>query len=283
MKQRFISAVFGLTILAIVLNYFDTPLLNWAVSLVSLMGVYEILKVAGCLQNKIIAVTAFSFAACIPFFTTRIMMRLLPVLCYIFVFVLLAVLLKHHQTIHVEKIGFVFFMTLVIPFSLTTAIYMRDRMGIELGIYYTGFALASAWMADTGAYFAGHFWGKRKLAPLISPKKTVEGAIGGAVVSTISVVLYSLIFSWITPYLFGGSTLAVNYPVVLLSAPFLAAAGMVGDLAASVIKRQNNVKDFGSIMPGHGGVMDRFDSVLLVVPAVFILSQHIPLAALLSI
>jgi len=273
----------GLVILAVVLNFFETPVLNVAISIISLLGVYEVLKAAGCLQNRTIAVITFAFAACIPFFKTQIIMQLLPIICYIFILVLFAALLKNHETMHVEQVGFIFFIGIIIPFSLTTAIYMRDSLGLIQGIYYTGFALTSAWMADTGAYFAGLFWGKRKLAPLISPKKTVEGAIGGAVISTLSVLLYSAVFAWLTPLLFGGQTIQINYPVILLAAPFLVAASIVGDLSASVIKRQNNVKDFGSIMPGHGGIMDRFDSVLLVVPAVYILSQHIPLVTLLSI
>ena len=125
-------------------------------------------------------------------------------------------------------------------------------------IYYdTSFhlwiALCIPWVADTLAYFSGYFFGKRKLCPVISPKKTVEGAIGGvASTGVVAVLVYGFAVSWeIVPLL-----------VVFFGAMILAVVSIYGDLFASVVKRHFGVKDYGKLFPGHGGIMDRFDSTI---------------------
>ena len=121
-------------------------------------------------------------------------------------------------------------------------------------------------MADTGGYFVGRFLGKHKLAPTISPKKTVEGFIGGIVVDIVSLIAAGLIYeTW-----FAGGDIKVNYVLLGIMGAVTAVMGTLGDLSASFIKRSCDVKDFGNIMPGHGGVLDRFDSVMLVAPTVYI-------------
>lgn len=114
-------------------------------------------------------------------------------------------------------------------------------------------ALCIPWVADTLAYFSGFFFGKRKLCPEISPKKTVEGAIGGvAGTGIVAVVVYGFAKSWdIVPLL-----------VVFFGAMILAVVSIYGDLFASVVKRHFGVKDYGKLFPGHGGIMDRFDSTI---------------------
>ena len=117
-----------------------------------------------------------------------------------------------------------------------------------------------AWATDTGAYFTGYFLGKHKLAPEMSPKKTIEGAIGGILVAVIATVVYGVI-------LYGN-----YYLVGMIKYAIVGGAGSVvsqiGDLAASCIKRDFGKKDYGTILPGHGGLMDRFDSVLFAAPYV---------------
>jgi phosphatidate cytidylyltransferase len=123
--------------------------------------------------------------------------------------------------------------------------------------FYIGFIFIVSWGADTGAYFVGSFFGKRKLSPIISPNKSVEGAIGGMLMASILSVLWSLYFE----------------PSFLVFSILLAVVGSIisifGDLVASKIKREIGLKDYGKIMPGHGGVMDRFDSLILVTPVVY--------------
>ena len=127
-------------------------------------------------------------------------------------------------------------------------------------------ALIIAWLADSGAYFVGTFLGKHKLCPRISPKKTVEGLIGGIACS----VLFSLFAGWVYQTAVLGDTAHVSYRTILAVSLIGAPLSVVGDLFASLIKRRCNVKDFGNLFPGHGGMMDRFDSLLFVLPVVYL-------------
>ena len=132
------------------------------------------------------------------------------------------------------------------------------------GEYLFGMIFVAAWMTDTMAYFTGRLLGKHKLCPEISPKKTVEGSIGGIVFCALSFLLYGFIVHKI-------SGLTPNYIMLFLSGVVLSAVSQIGDLAASLIKREHGVKDYGKLMPGHGGVMDRFDSILAVSPILLVL------------
>ena len=132
-----------------------------------------------------------------------------------------------------------------------------------------------AWLTDTGAYLFGITMGKHKLAPKISPKKTVEGAVGGVVFCVATVLLLSLVYQWICSSVWGVS-LSVDYWRLLLLVPVGALISMLGDLSASLIKRQCGVKDYGSLMPGHGGIMDRFDSVFFVLPCLVLFIRLFP-------
>lgn len=276
MKQRLISSAFGLGILLVALLLFNTIAVNFIMAAIALLAVYELLAATGCWKYRMLAIPAMIFTAIIPFFSVQMFYKNIFWICYLYVFVLAAVLLRYHRKLHIEQIAVSFMCSLMIPFSLTTLIYQRDRWGVALGIFYVLLSLGSAFLSDTGAYFAGRLFGRHKLAPYISPKKTVEGAVGGAIfaaATTLLVIwLYSLAAAWM------GYPIEVNYWLLLCLMPVLSAASIVGDLFASIIKRQYNVKDYGSIMPGHGGVMDRFDSVLMVAPIVFIASRYLPLA-----
>lgn len=129
-----------------------------------------------------------------------------------------------------------------------------------------------AWISDTGAYFVGTFLGKHKMAPKISPKKSWEGFFGGWVISVlVAVGLFILRFEIDNFYGEGlFYTLYFYLPVVTILAPL----SVVGDLVASVVKRKCGIKDFGNIMPGHGGVMDRFDSVLFIAPLLYLIAAN---------
>ena len=122
------------------------------------------------------------------------------------------------------------------------------------------------WVNDTGAYLVGSRWGKRRLAPSISPKKSVEGSIGGLLLVLLSAVILRLLLfpelSWLR---------------ILLIATVVAVFGTIGDLFESSLKRQAGVKDSGKLIPGHGGILDRIDSLLLAVPAVYLLLAFLDL------
>ena len=284
MRQRVISAFIGLALLAVVVLLLNTILLNIIISALAAMGVYELLMAAGYTRNRWQTAICLAFAAVVPFVGTAIIASLLPLLCYIFCAALFGLLLAEHDRLRAEHLGFSLMMTLLISISFYTAVRLRDYAGVGLGLFYILLALGSSWWADTGAFFAGRFFGRHKLAPYISPKKTVEGFIGGIFVAILGNLLVAWLLSILCtyPWMIGyaGGALRINYLYVAAVSPVLAVAGAFGDLSASVIKRQFQIKDFGSIMPGHGGVLDRFDSVLFVLPLVGILSRALPIATL---
>ncbi len=278
MKTRVISSLIGLVVLILVLLMFHTIVLNIAVAAISLIAVFELLCATGCKQYRVLFILAMTFAALVPFFPVRFVAQNLMVICYIYVLAVFLLLLKTHEQLHIEQVAVSVMCSLLVPFSLTTLVYQRDSHGATLGIFYVLLSLGSAWLSDTGAYFAGRAFGRHKLAPQISPKKTVEGAIGGAVFAAFTMLFVAWLYTLMVSLF--GFVVDVFYLRIFCMMPVLTAVSILGDLSASVIKRQFDVKDYGSIMPGHGGVMDRFDSALTVAPLVYLISQWVPLAQL---
>ncbi len=140
---------------------------------------------------------------------------------------------------------------------------------LENGLFWVILVFICAWGSDTCAYFAGRFLGKRKLAPSLSPKKTVEGAVGGVIGAGLFVFLFAKGVMYYELMEF-----TVDWLIILTVVGGVGAIlSQIGDLAASSIKRSVDVKDFGSLFPGHGGVLDRFDSVLLVTPLIYFVAH----------
>lgn len=277
MKTRIISSLVGLAILAVVAVFLHTPLLNVIVLLLAVVGVVELLKATGVLRNKGLTALSLILTVLIPFARWDQVRPLVAQAVFVLIILYFIVLLRCHATVRMEQVAMAAFFSTVIPAFFSCAVYVRDDFGRELGGYYILLALGAAWLSDTGAYFVGMRFGKHKLAPNVSPKKTVEGSVGGVVVCTVFMLLLSLVYSGIVNAL--GFPVRVSYPLVLAVTPALSVIGMLGDLSASMIKRNFGVKDFGNIMPGHGGVLDRFDSVLFTLPSVYLLSHHLEIVA----
>ena len=274
MKQRILTAVVGLIILAVVCSLFNTIVLNIAVSIIIAIAIYELLRASGVTNVPISCVTII-FGSAIPFFKTTLIDKYMPAIFFLFAVILFTILLKYHSKISAEKVGFIFFFTMAIAISTSCFVYVRDVFGKTIGFYAIIISLGGSWLNDTGAYFGGMLFGKHKLAPVISPKKTVEGFVWGIVVSIIS----QLALSWGYEMICGfyGVTVEINYVIMIIASPLIALVSVLGDLSASAMKRQFKIKDFGNIMPGHGGVLDRFDSALFAVPLVYILLTYFPL------
>ena len=136
------------------------------------------------------------------------------------------------------------------------------------GKYIYLLAFLGAWVCDTFAYFVGKFFGKHKLIPEISPKKTIEGSIGGMAFTVGAFALYALIVN-------SAFDTNLSYVKLCIIGLVLSVVSQIGDLIASSVKRQNDIKDYGNLFPGHGGVLDRFDSVMLTAPTLFILNSVI--------
>lgn len=141
----------------------------------------------------------------------------------------------------------------------------------EYGRFFILIPFTMAFLSDTGAYFAGLKFGKHKLAPVISPKKTVEGVVGGVIAAMAGMLIYCLVLQVFFD-------LQTNYFAALLYGIIGAFGGVFGDLCFSVVKRQTGIKDYGNLIPGHGGILDRFDSMMVVGPLAELLLLLIPLA-----
>lgn len=155
----------------------------------------------------------------------------------------------------------------VIPLALTCL--LRLRM-MEHGTAMVLIPLVAAFSSDSLALFAGMALGKHKLAPLVSPKKTVEGSLGGLVGGMIGMVVFRIIFFLCTE-------IQLNILWCVLLGLVGAAMGQLGDLVFSAIKREFGIKDYGKLLPGHGGVLDRFDSVIFAAPVLWLIISHISL------
>lgn len=163
---------------------------------------------------------------------------------------------------HANQIMSAMFAFLYGPVMLSFLFLLRE--GFDDGIYLVWFAFLASWGSDTCAYCVGVLIGKHKMTPKLSPKKSIEGAVGG-------ILGAALLFALYTHFVIN------QYTAMTLSLPLAAGLGavgalvsMVGDLAASAVKRDHEIKDYGKLIPGHGGIMDRFDSVIVAAPIVFL-------------
>ena len=183
-----------------------------------------------------------------------------------------AEMMMSHVKITFDKVAMCLVAGLLVPLLLTSLIRI---LGMKIGRYVVLIPFVVAFMSDSGAYFAGMFFGKHKLAPVISPKKTVEGAIGGVVCAVVGMLIYCLILDLPLPKL----NFRVNYLYAVIYGALGSVLGVFGDLCFSVLKRQTGIKDYGNLIPGHGGVLDRFDSMMLVGPLMEALLLLIPVVS----
>jgi len=180
-------------------------------------------------------------------------------------FVIFVTWLRKHKEIRYEQVFFALASMTLVPQAMSSMVRI-DRYSPDHGLFLLIMGLCGAWIADTGAYFTGVAIGKHKLCPEISPKKTIEGFVGGIVTTGTVYAAAFAIYNHNTDMAnlnFGG------FVLIFFIGAACAVIGTIGDLSASMVKRQIGFKDYGKIMPGHGGLMDRFDSVLFVLPAFY--------------
>ena len=184
-----------------------------------------------------------------------------------------------------EQISAVVLFCGVVLFGFHSLVELKERYPFESfgwdAVYLMLLGFSIAWGGDSAAYFAGSAFGKHKLMPEVSPKKTTEGAIGAVVGSVVLAELFTFIYSLLLPSLGPGQPVIKPYIylVLVVVAGIGSVLGMLGDLFTSAIKRQCGIKDYGTIFPGHGGILDRFDSVLLVMPYLAMISRFLQIVA----
>lgn len=280
MKQRIISALVAIVILIVCLCFFETPVLYFVVGLLSAMAVFEMLYATGYIKNKVVLSLFLAYSFAFPFLHIKAVKPYMFIIGVFYITVVGLIFLLMHDKIPFTNMCAAFIFSLVIPASLSVLIVTRDKFAPD-GIFYCLLVLGGGWLSDVGAYFGGTFFGKHKLAPKISPKKTVEGAIFGIITTVLGFLLMGFIYKQIRFYMFNDN-IWVSYAVLAGSAVVCSVIGMVGDLFASAIKRQTGIKDYGNIMPGHGGVMDRFDSVLFVAPVLYFIMSVFSIIEIMS-
>ena len=272
MVTRIISAIVGIAVAIGVLFLSATPVYDLVVAAISVILIYELFSAVGCMKYKFHCVVCFGFAIATPFlieYTEGMEFTwIFSALCTLLLF---SGFIANHKSMRYEKLCYMVTATIFSVIPMCCLVSMKNLDSVH-GICYIVLCLAGAWLGDSGAYFVGTFFGKKKLCPEISPKKTVEGAVGGVITVGIVFAVYAFFYHMVQGY--RGYEFEVNYIYLILMGCICGVLGIIGDLSASLIKRQCDIKDFGNIMPGHGGLMDRFDSVLFVAPFMLFVLTH---------
>lgn len=274
MKTRIITAIVGLLLLFGTMLLFETPVFNLMLGIVSAIGTAELLKAAGVKKFKPFYMIYPIFAGLLPFASFLPDERWVLLIGVAFVFAGLFLMLKFHESADYAEYAVALCSALLIGSDFSVFVCVRNMQAdLSVRVFYILLIFCTAWLTDTFAYFSGRAFGKHKMAPKVSPHKTVEGAIGGVIGCVLIVV--SLGFGYNAYAQANG--IPPRADILLLSAValVLSVLGMLGDLTFSAIKRHYGIKDYGNIMPGHGGVLDRFDSVLFTAPALFLLLQFV--------
>lgn len=262
MLKRILTSIIGLAVFFAVI-FAHHYVLYCAVTLIALGILYEMYSVMELEKPAQILGYLSGLIICAGFIFGKQIFALTAV-CMLFLIGMVAL----HGKVGSQKLLAAAFAAVFISVLMSSIFMIRKRFDK----YTVLLPFVCAWLTDTGAYFTGRLLGKHKLAPNISPKKTVEGSIGGLVLSCIGCVAYICIMVG----LFAGGMPKMS---VILKFAFIGLAGSVlsqlGDLAASCIKRDCNKKDYGSLLPGHGGLLDRFDSVLFAAPFIYYAMMYI--------
>ena len=269
MLKRTITGVALIAVLVLVLLFLPAWCAAGLLTVMSGIAVNELLKTTGLVDNQRLITYAISIALVIPwasYFGTEYYRALIVILAFTVLF--FSEMLRTHGKLPFQQIAMSIVAGTLIPFLLSALVRIRI---MENGEFLIAAPFVMAFLTDTGAYLVGCAIGKHKLCPIISPKKTVEGLFGGILGGIVGMIVYGLVLQ----YFFG---FTVNYLFAVIYGALGAGGATFGDLMFSVIKRQTGIKDYGNLLPGHGGILDRFDSVAIVAPLAELLLLILPLA-----
>lgn len=287
MATRVISGVM-VAVLAFVFCFLGAPILNIGLGIISIIGYLEVTKVLEVREpnNKIRGLEIVGIIFIVGLYGSSLLSTVSPMfrpstntlamfMMFALVFMMIVFVVKFPEY-HIKQVLSTFFAFAYCPALLYFMLLIRIQ-GVEgigfsdlkiipsysLGFAYIWMVFAIAWGTDTCAYFVGVLFGKHKLFPILSPKKTIEGCLGGVVGTGLFTLLHSFVFMGHIQYSIGGRIAFVVFGMIG------SVIGQLGDLAASGIKRNYGIKDYGNLIPGHGGVMDRFDSIVVIVLYVY--------------
>lgn len=290
MKQRVITAIgIGIVVIPIMVlsKYIVYPIF---LGIISAIAAWEMLRVFGFEKRFEISVPSYAIAGLLPVFAhsyftggnTKSYILFEGIVIFSFLLYLAVVCVAGKEIVikrNEERpdngkqriLGFtdvaaVFMAISYVAVSFTSMALTRY---LKNGSYVFGLVFVAAWVCDSFAYFTGRFFGKHKLAPHLSPKKTIEGSIGGIIFAILGCMLYGLIIE-------KAFEVDANYVALAIIGLILSIISQIGDLWASLIKREYGVKDYSQMMPGHGGIMDRFDSIIAISTILMAISMVFP-------
>lgn len=261
MKQRIITAVLAFFVLLPVLIFSDTFIFPLGLAVCAVLSVWEMFACVGLKNAWLFTAPMYVLGTAFPFLIRYLPDRdlLAPIaICAAVVWTLYAftVLIFSHGKYPLEAVFVASFSLFYIFIGFNAILFIHDCEPGGKYLYYICFL--GAWITDIFAYFCGRAFGKHKLIPDVSPKKTVEGSIGGTVFCILVMVIFGFVVEKLVP------EISANLLIFAVAGVLIAVVSQIGDLSMSVIKRKYGVKDYGFIFPGHGGVLDRFDSVIAV-------------------
>ena len=256
MLTRILTACVLIPLLVLILFFSGTLVYPIAWAILAGIAVFETFRVFGRGKDFWLSIPAYLIALGLPFgyyfsgFGTKILLAAILV----YLLWVISVTVFRRGTFSFADAASLFVVVIYISVGFAALSAIRYGFG-DFGKYLCLLAFIGPWVTDTFAYFTGRFFGRHKLIPEVSPKKTVEGSVGGTVFCVVGYIVFGLIMQF-------GYGFTVNYWMLGIAGLLVAVISQIGDLIASLIKREHGIKDYGKIFPGHGGVMDRFDSVL---------------------
>jgi phosphatidate cytidylyltransferase len=272
MITRIITSLVALCVLIPVLFLANTVVLPIAIAISCVIAIGEALNCIGVLKKAAVSVPLLAAAAFLSVwgrFCDSISDFLIVFACVIFIEVLyfMAVLVFFKGALSITDLSAAVFISFYITVGYCSIVLLHDHF--EGGKYTYLLIFVGAWITDIFAYFCGRLFGKHKLIPEISPKKTVEGSIGGTLFTGVSFVVFGVIADALA--------LGINQGHLQLFLFGIAAAlvAQIGDLCMYALKRHYGIKDFGKIFPGHGGMLDRFDSIIAVSVVLLVLNLFV--------
>lgn len=270
MVTRICAAVVFVPIVLVVMVALDPVWLMVMVSLISAIASFELLRATKVAHHNGLYWSTALAAAVVPVTVwAQVGSWGIRTVSLALMAALFFVCIRHYDThapIPVEQLLTCMFAGIGIPTFLGSLVQLRM---MEHGQYLVLLPVVSAFLTDAGAYFAGVFFGKHRGITRVSPNKSLEGYIGGIVSGVVFMLLYGLILSRLTQ-------LPIAFPCMALYGVVGSAITELGDLSFSLIKRQYGVKDYGHLIPGHGGMLDRFDSMIFAAPTLWVMVMVFP-------
>lgn len=263
MRLRLITAIIALIVFIPLVIFSNTWVFPVAMGICTAIATFEIIRCIGQKKNFFLIIPLCAVGLFFPIYTryagglNNILSTGVAILLLISIYVF-AVAVFGNKTLKITDAGLLLATFIYVTAGFSSSVYIRD---LNNGVYLLYLPFISGWITDSFAYFSGRLFGKHKLIPSVSPKKTVEGAIGGTIFGAASILLFAFV---VAELIDGKGGITANYLAFAVLGLIIPIISQIGDLIMSVIKRHYQIKDYGKFFPGHGGMLDRFDSSIAI-------------------